>query len=98
MTIFWYSYRMQRDDTLAQVQAENQALCTQRAQAQAPLAHLAEQLVAAQQRIAELEQQQHDPPPFVKPNRRTSTEPTRPRKKRAPHHNRGRRCAAPTRT
>jgi len=98
MTIFWYSCSMQRDDTLAQVQAENQELRTQLAQAQAQLAQLAEQLVAAQQRIAELEQQQHDPPPFVKPNRPTSTEPKRPRKKRAPHHNHGRRCETPTRT
>jgi hypothetical protein len=89
---------MQRDDTLAQVQAENQELRTQLAQALAQLAQLAEQLAAAQQRIAELEQQHHDPPPFVKANRPTSTEPKRPRKKRAPHHNHGRRCEVPTRS
>jgi hypothetical protein len=88
---------MQRDDTLAQVLAENQELRTHLAQAQAQLAHLAELLAAAQQRIAELEQH-HDPPPFVKPNRPTSTEPKPPRKKRAPHHNHGRHCEAPTRS
>jgi hypothetical protein len=89
---------MQRDDQLAHIQAENQELRTQLAQAQAQLAHLAEQLAAAQQRIAELEQQHHDPPPFVKPNRPPSTQPKRPRKKRAPHHNHGRRCETPTRS
>jgi transposase len=88
---------MRHDDELAQLRAENQALRTQLAQTQAQLAQAAEQLAAAQQRIAELEQQHHDPPPFVKPNRPTPTEPKRPRKKRAPHHNRGRRCEAPTR-
>ncbi len=89
---------MRHDDELAQLWAENQALRTQLAQTQAQLAQAAEQLAAAQQRIAELEQQHHDPPPFVKPNRPTPTEPKRPRKKRAPHHNRGRRCEAPTRS
>ena len=61
-------------------------------------AALREQLAAALARIAELEQQPRDPPPFVKPNRPKSTEPKRPRKKRAAHHNRGRRCELPTRT
>ena len=89
---------MRHDDELAQLRAENQALRTQLAQTQAQLAQAAEQLAAAQQRIAELEQQHHDPPPFVKPNRPTPTEPKRPRKKRAPHHNHGRRCEAPTRS
>jgi len=89
---------MWHDDELAQLRAENQALRSQLAQTQAQLAQAAEQLAAAQQRIAELEQQQHDPPPFVKPNRPRPTEPKRPRKKRAPHHNRGRRCEAPTRS
>ena len=60
-------------------------------------AALREQLAAALSRIAELEQQHHDPPPFVKPNRPKPTEPKPPRKKRAPHHNRGRRCEVPTR-
>jgi transposase len=59
---------------------------------------LREQLAAALARIAELEQQPRDPPPFVKPNRPKSTEPKRPRKKRAAQHNRGRRCELPTRT
>ena len=61
-------------------------------------AALREQLAAALARIAELEQQPRDPPPFIKPNRPKSTEPKRPRKKRAAHHNRGRRCELPTRT
>src|SRR5687768_17478140 len=89
---------MQRDDELAQVRAENQILRTQLAQAQAQLTQLAEQLAAAQQRISELEQQRHDPPPFVKPNRPTPQEPKPARKKRAPHHNRARRCEPPTRS
>jgi transposase len=59
---------------------------------------LEQRLAAALARIAELEQQRQDPPPFVKPNRSKAAEPKRPRKKRAPHHNRGRRCEPPTRT
>jgi transposase len=89
---------MLRDDELALLRAENQALRTDLAQAQGQLAQALEQLAAAQQRIAELEQQRHDPPPFVKPNRPQPQQPKRRRKKRAPHHNRGRRCEAPTRT
>jgi transposase len=61
-------------------------------------AALREQLAAALARIAVLEQQPRDPPPFVRPNRPKSTEPKRPRKKRAAHHNHGRRCELPTRT
>ena len=73
------------------LRAENAALRLQAAQLQ-------EQLTAALARIAELEQPPPDPPPFVKPNRPQSTEPKRPRKKRAAHYNRGRRCEPPTRT
>lgn len=86
------------DNELTLLRAENQALRTDLAQAQAQLAQALEQLAAAQQRIAELEQHGSDPPPFVKPNRPKSPEPKRPRKKRAPQHNRGRRCELPTRS
>lgn len=88
---------MRDDDAFARVWAENQALRHDLAQAQAQLTQLAEQLAAAQQRIAELERHHHDPPPFVKPNRPPPAEPKRPRKKRAAEHNRGRRCEPPTR-
>ena len=84
-------------DELALLRAENQALRSELAQAQTQLALALEHLAAAQQRIADLEQQHHDPPPFIKPNRPTPSEPKRPRKKRAPQHNRGRRCEIPTR-
>ena len=60
------------------------------------LTQVLEQLAAAQQRIAELEQQHAGPPPFVKPNRPRSTEPKAKRKKRAPHHNHGRKRMTPT--
>jgi transposase len=82
---------MMLEEEVVRLRAENQELKQQLAQA-------LEQLAAAQQRIVELEQQRHDPPPFVKPNRPTPTEPKRPRKKRAPHHNHGRRCETPTRS
>jgi hypothetical protein len=58
---------------------------------------LEQQLAAALALIAELQQQPHDPPPFVKPNRPKATLPKRPRKKRAPEHNQGRRREPPTR-
>jgi transposase len=78
-------------DELAHLRTEHAALAAQ-------VAALEQQLAAALARIAELEQQRHDPPPFVKPNKAKPDEPRRPRKKRAAQHNRGRRCEAPTRT
>ncbi len=62
----------------------------------AQVAALEQPLAAARAPIAELEQQRHDPPPFVKPNKAPSDAPKRPRKKRAAEHHRGRRCATPT--
>ena len=60
-------------------------------------AALQEQVAAALARIAELEQRQGAPPSFVKPNRPTRTAPSRPRKQRAPEHNRARRREGPPR-
>jgi hypothetical protein len=68
-------------DELATLRTENAALAAQVA--------VPEQLAVALARIAELEQQRHDPPPFVKPNKPKPDEPKRPRKKRAAQHNRG---------
>jgi transposase len=75
-------------DDNARLVAENTALASR-------VAELEHQLGAALVRIAELEQQRRDPPPFVKPNP-PAPEP-KSRKKRAPQHNRGRRCEPPTR-
>jgi hypothetical protein len=80
------------------LEAEVEHLRAENAELRLQATQLQEQLAAALARIAELEQSPPDPPPFVKPNRLPSTEPKRPRKKRAPHHNRGRRCEPPTRT
>lgn len=88
---------MLRDDDLALLWAENQALRTQLAHAHAQLAQAVEQLAAAQQPLAELEQQRHDPRPFVKSNRPNSQHQQRPRYKRAREHNRDRRHAPPMR-
>jgi len=79
------------EDEVERLRAENREL-------RAQVAGLEQHLAVALARIAELDQQRPDPPPFVKPNRPKATEPKRPRKKRAPHHNRGRRCEPPTRT
>jgi hypothetical protein len=81
---------MTAEEELALLRAENQALKQQ-------LAQVLEQLASAQQRIAQLEQHQADPPAFVKPNRPKRSEPKAPRKKRAPHYNHNRRRASPTR-
>jgi transposase len=78
--------------------AENERLRAENADLRYLVDHLQQQLVAAQQRIAELEQQHHDPPPFVKPSRPKRTGPKLPRKKRAPEHNHGRRRMTPTRS
>jgi hypothetical protein len=80
------------------LEQEVERLRTENQELKQHLAQVLEQLAAAQQRIAELEQQQADPPPFVKPNRPKSTEPKPKRKKRAPHHNHGRKRLTPTRS
>src|SRR6266487_1777105 len=77
---------------------ELECLHTENSELRARVAELEQQLAAALARIVELEQQRHDPPPFIKPNRPKPTEPKRPRKNPAAHHNRGRRCELPTRT
>ena len=82
---------MMVEQEVEQLRAENHELKQQ-------LATLLQQLVAAQARIAELEQQHADPPPFVKPNRPKSADPKPKRKKRAPHHNHGRKRMTPTRS
>ena len=83
--------RMMLEQEVERLRTENQELKQQ-------LATLLQQVVAAQARIADLEQQHTDPPPFVKPNRPTSSEPKPKRKKRAPHHNHGRKRMTPTRS
>src|SRR5829696_1265735 len=80
------------------LEQEVERLRTENQELKQHLAQVLEQLAAAQQRIAELEQQHVDPPPFVKPNRPKSTEPKAKRKKRAPHHNHGRKRMTPTRS
>jgi hypothetical protein len=82
---------MTLEDEVASLRAEN-------AQLRALIAQLQDQLAAALARIAELEQQHQDPPPFVKPNRPPRPDPTLPRKKRAARHNQARRRETPTRT
>lgn len=75
---------MTSDEELIALRAEN--------------AVLREQLAAALARIAELEQQRHDPPSFLKPNTPLRTDPKPPRKQRDPRHNQARRRQPPTRT
>src|SRR6266545_1531064 len=80
---------MMLEEEVVRLRTENRELKQQ-------LAQVLEQLAAAQQRIAELEQQHSDPPPFVKPNRPPSTAPSPKRKKRAAEHNHGRKRMTPT--
>ena len=77
---------------------ENAQLRAENAELRALVGQLQEQLATAQTRIAELEQQRREPPSFVKPNRPRSLEPKPKRKKRASHHNHGRRRMTPTRS
>jgi transposase len=79
---------MTLEDEVGGLRAEN-------AELHALVAQLQDQLAAALARIAELEQQRRDPPPFVKPNKPPHPDPT-PRKKRAAHHNQARRREPPT--
>lgn len=80
------------------LEEENARLRAENAELRALVTQLQEQLAAALARIAELEQQQRDPPPFIKPNKPARTEPKPPRKKRDAQHNQARRREAPTRT
>jgi hypothetical protein len=82
---------MTLEDEVARLRAENAELRTL-------VAQLQDQLAAALARIAELEQQRRDPPPFVKPNRPARPDPKPSRKKRDARHNRARRRETPTRT
>jgi hypothetical protein len=82
---------MMLEEEVARLHAENAAL-------RAAVAQLQEQLATALARIAELEQQPRDLPPFVKPNHPKSTDPKPKRKKRAKEHNHGRRRMVPTRS
>lgn len=85
------------EEELILLRDENAELRQLVAQLQHELGLALEQLTSAQARIAELEQQPHDPPPFVKPNRPKPTDPKPPRKKRAAKHNHGRQRMTPTR-
>lgn len=82
---------MTLEDEVIRLRAEN-------AELQCLNTLLQEQLAAALQRIAELEQRRDEPPPFVKPNRLPHPDPKPPRKKRAAHHNHNRRRQSPTRS
>lgn len=77
------------EDEIQQLRVENGAL-------RALVTQLQEQLAVALARIAELEQQRRDPPPFVKPNKPPRPEPKAPRKKRDPRHNQARKRETPT--
>jgi transposase len=87
---------MSPDDTQALL-AENAALRAEVTALQLQVAELTQQLQAALVRMAELEQEKSEPPPFVRPNRPLRSEPQVVRKKRAPQHNTSRKRAQPTR-
>ena len=80
---------MTLEDEVARLRAEN-------AELHALVAQLQDQLAAAVARIAELEQQRRDLPPFIKPNKPSRPDPPPPRKKRAAQHNQARRREPPT--
>jgi len=77
--------------------AENEKLRTEVTALQQQVVQLTNQLQAAMMRIAELEQRNKKPPPFVKRNRPPRSEPGKPRKKRAAKHNRSRKREEATR-
>jgi transposase len=80
------------------LEEENARLRVENADLRALVAQLQEQLAIALARIAELEQQRRDPPPFIKSNKPSRSEPKPPRKKRDARHNQARRRELPTRT
>ena len=95
------------EEELSRLRAENERLGQELVEARQELDGARGELAAARQVIAALEQrvteleqgsEDHPPPPFVKANRPKPGGETRPRKKRASHHNHARRREAPTRT
>lgn len=80
------------------LEEENARLRAENTELRALVAQLQEHLAVALARIAELEQQRRDPPPFLKPNKPAHTEPKPPRKKRDTRHNQARRRETPTHT
>lgn len=80
------------------LRAENAQLRAENAELHTLVSQLQEQLTKAQARIADLEQQRHEPPPFVKPSRPKRTKAQGQRKKRASEHNHGRKRMTPTRS
>src|SRR3972149_406126 len=83
---------------LSILRAENRQLRHQLALASGQLAEAQQSIAKLEQRIAELEGQRKEPPSFAKSNRAKSTEPKKPRRTRASHHNHARRVESPTRT
>lgn len=86
------------EDEVARLRAENAELQAENAELRALVAQLQDHLATALARIAELEQQRRDPPPFVKPNKPSCPDPKPPRKKRDARHNQARRREPPTQT
>jgi transposase len=76
---------------------EQERLSIENAALRGQVEQLTGQLQTALARIAELEARKPEPPAFVKPNRPPSSEPPKPRKKRAVEHNKSRKRAQPTR-
>lgn len=86
----------------ARLRAENEELRRQLAAALETIVQLRQLVGELEARIAELEaelaEHKGGPPSFVKASRPKSTQPKKPRQKRASHHNHARRRQAPTRT
>jgi transposase len=93
---------MTLEEENARLRAENEGLRRQQAEALGTIVQLRQLVGELEARVAELEaelaQLKGGPPSFVKANRPKPTQPKKPRKKRAPHHNHARRRQTPTRT
>ena len=85
---------MVTDDAYAAVVAENQHLRQQMAELTDQLEAALQRSAALETRVAELEAKKTPPPSFVKAT--VPARPPKPRRKRAPEHNHGRRREAPT--
>jgi hypothetical protein len=89
---------MTAEERIASLEAQLSQVLEELGLTQEELRQAHEQLVAAYQRIEELEKQKTPPPAFVKANVKKAQEgPKPPRKKRDPKHNHARRRDKPTR-
>jgi transposase len=96
----WYTRRVEREQRIAELEAENRGLRERLESALKLIEELQSRIGELEKRLGERSKEMKggdDPPPFAKPNR-PKTSDSKPRKRRAKAHNQVRRRETPTKT